>query len=108
MNKSVMVLAGAMLAVSSPALADQMPAQVLIDTCKQSTEESVAVCGAYFMGVLETIAMDGSTKFCVSGVAPMKLRDEFLAEAKAHAPAAGANAHEIVGKVLATSHACPK
>lgn len=99
-------LTGALAFAGSPALADTMPAQVLIDTCKQTSEESVAVCGAYFMGVLETIAIDGSTKFCVSGVTPMKLRDEFMVEAKAHPPAAGANAHAIVAKVLAASHAC--
>jgi Rap1a immunity proteins len=105
MKRPVLFL-GAMLLASTPAAADTMPAQILIDTCKQTTEEGVAVCSAYFMGVLETIAIDGSTKFCVSGVTPMQLRDKFMAHAATHPPAPRANASELVSAVLTQSHAC--
>jgi hypothetical protein len=104
MKRSLLFVAA--LFAATPAVADTMPAQILIDTCKQTTEEGVAVCSAYFMGVLETIAIDGSTKFCVSGVTPMKLRDEFMAHAKANPPAPRANASALVAAVLAKSHAC--
>jgi hypothetical protein len=92
------------------ALADTMPARILIDTCKQTTEESVAVCSAYFMGVLETIALEEADrnphKFCVSGVTPMQLKDRFMAHADAHPPAPHANASDIVSAVLAQAHTC--
>ena len=35
-----------------------MPASILLETCNRTDEASVAVCSAYFMGVLEGMAME--------------------------------------------------
>lgn len=94
------------------ALADKMPASVLIETCNRTDEDAVAVCSAYFMGVLEGMAMtkqatDISRPVCVGRLTPMQIRGEVLTYAKAHRPTDRADAQEVVMNVLFDQHTCP-
>jgi hypothetical protein len=102
----------ATLGLAAPVLADTMPAGVLLETCNRTDEASVAVCSAYFMGVIEGMAMerravDSSRPVCTTRLTPIQLKAEFVTYANAHKPSDRADAHDLVLNVLFDQHICP-
>ena len=116
MKRLTFVVAAAAIAAplftSGAALADKMPASVLVETCNRTDEDAVAVCSAYFMGVLEGLSMgkqaiDVSRPICFTRMTPMQAKGEFLTYVKAHKPSDRADARDVVMNVLFEEHTCP-